>query len=347
MNIFNFKQLAPGSVAAVAVLAGCAGSPVPSSSGFPVGSERLVSASPARDRAAQATLGGVRSWIAPDARSKDLLYVTNYSYVTIYTYPQAKLVGYLHSFKSTVGECVDQEQNIYITNYVYKHGSTRIAEYAHGGTKPIAVLQPTHVGPVGCSVDPTTGNLAVSGSSGVAGVDIFRGAKGKPTFYKVPFVLFTQFCAYDAQGDLFVDGLKDSKGDYPFAMLTKGSSRFVNVKLGVDINEEGGVQWDGRHVAVAAFSRHKHGEASPLIDQFTIHGSRGKRVGTTVLGSPANITLQFFILNSKVIVPNWYFVSSSEKKNVLIYDYPQGGSPIMEINKHSTEPRGVAVSVHS
>lgn len=69
-------------------------------------------------------------------------------------------------------------------------------------------------------------------------------------------------------------------------------------------------------------------------------------VSTTTLGSPAYITaLQFFILNNTLMVPNWYFVDSEEKKNVLFYKYPQGGSPIRTLTKRVTDPRGVVVSL--
>jgi hypothetical protein len=43
----------------------------------------------------------------PEATSQDLLYVTNYYYTSVYSYPTLKLVGVLKDFKSTVGDCVD------------------------------------------------------------------------------------------------------------------------------------------------------------------------------------------------------------------------------------------------
>jgi hypothetical protein len=140
-----------------------------------------------------------------------LLYVTNYSYVTVYTYPGLKPVGTLSGFYSSVGECVDSKGDVFVTN----DRPTAIYEYAHGGTKRIATLK-TDVGPVGCSVDPTTGNLAVSGFSGVPpgpGVDIFKGARGKPSFYRDSSYRYTQFCGYDDKGisSLTVRGM--GKGD--------------------------------------------------------------------------------------------------------------------------------------
>jgi hypothetical protein len=115
----------------------------------------------------------------------------------------------------------------------------------------------------------------------------------------------------------------------------------VNIKPNAIIDSGGGVQWHYKYLAVGAYIG-----STPVIYQFSIHGSRGTRVGTTTLGSPAYLTsFQFFIRGSTVIVPNWYFVNSSEKKDVLFYKYPLGGSPTMILTKDVSDPRGVVVSL--
>lgn len=284
------------------------------------------------------------SWMLAEAKSDDLLYVTNYSYVSVYTYPALKLVGSLKGFKSTVGACVDSKGNVFITNHVYAHGHTRIAEYVHGGTKPIAELaNDDRIGPIGCSIDPTSGNLAVSGggSSRGVGVNIFRLARGKPSFISIPGMVFGDFCAYDAQGDLFVDGEKDFSGDPAFAELPKGSKDFEDIRLDATIDPGGGVQWDGERVAVGAYfdpkTRH-----TPAIYRFTVHGTKGRKVGTTMFGKPAYTTsFQFEILGGSVVVPSW---SYSNRKSVLLYKYPAGGSPASILTKDISDPRGVAIS---
>ncbi len=63
-----------------------------------------------------------------------------------------------------------------------------VYEYSHGGTQSIATLSDPG-SPYGCSVDPTTGNLAVANttSSGYYGyygyVAIFPDAEGTATTY--------------------------------------------------------------------------------------------------------------------------------------------------------------------
>jgi hypothetical protein len=279
----------------------------------------------------------------PGALTQDLLYVTNYSYVSIYTYPQGKPVGRLSGFHSTVGACADSKGNVFITN----QAPTRVYEYAHGRNRRVAELK-THVGPVGCAVDSTTDNLAVAGFSGVPpgpGVDIFEGAKGKPSFHEAPMFFFTYFCGYDDKGDLFVDGEKNPEGDPMFAELPKGGKTFVEVKLDAAIDSGGGVQWDGKHIAIGAYIPPKGTQSKPVIYRFAIAGARGKRVGTTALGSPAyNTSFQFVISGDTVVVPNWYFVSSLESHDVLFYKYPAGGSPTKMLSKGVVDPRGAAIS---
>ena len=81
-----------------------------------------------------------------------------------------------------------------------------------------------------------------------------------------------------------------------------------------------------------------------MIYRFVVNGTKGKFVGTTTLGRPAHLALQFYILNRVAIVPNWDY-GSITKYDVLLYNYPAGGSPTMELTKHVSVPRGVTVSV--
>ena len=78
------------------------------------------------------------SWMSPDAKSVDLLYVSNSNAeVTVYQYWRHNLVGVLTSFNQPKGICADNNQNIYVADY----SGQEIDEYAHGGTKPIAKFE--------------------------------------------------------------------------------------------------------------------------------------------------------------------------------------------------------------
>src|SRR5579871_2767111 len=100
-----------------------------------------------------------RSWMLPSAKSiKKLLYVAGAatSTVYVYDYKTRALVGKLTGFLQPNGECVDAKGDIWITDWQ----ATTTTEYAHGGTAPIATLY-TQSEQTACSVDPTTGDLAV------------------------------------------------------------------------------------------------------------------------------------------------------------------------------------------
>jgi hypothetical protein len=338
MGDSNFRRRAAVASVVAAFLCGCGGSQFPVAGPNTLPQTRIAVADSEHDG----------SWMLAEAKSQNLLYVTNYSYVSVYSYPGLKLIGALKDFKSTVGACVDGKGNVFITNHVYAHGHTRIAEYAHGGSKPITELaNDDRIGPIGCSVDPVSGNLAVSGggSSRGVGVNIFSRARGKPLFIRIPGMVFDDFCAYDARGDLFVDGEKSFSHRGPaLAELPKGSKTFEDIKLDAAIDPGGGVQWDGEHVAVGAYFEPKS-QHTPAIYQFAVHGGSGKKVGTTTLGDPAYTTsFQFDILAGSVVIPNW---PHSGRDDVLVYRYPAGGSPTASLTRDISVPRGVAVSLAS
>jgi hypothetical protein len=325
---------------AAAMLAGCGGSQPPIGAPGAMPQSRTV--------ATRAQHGG--SWMSPNTQAENLLYVTDASYVTVYSYPQGKLVGVLTGFESAVGECADNKGDVFITNPSVTYGGyPDVLEYAHGGSQPIAMLATTHLYPVGCSVDPTTGNVAVSGgdSHGVGIVNIFQGAQGKPILFQAPQMVLTQFCGYDDQGDLFVNGLKHFSGGAAFAELPKGGQKFVSIKLNAVYDWQSGVQWDGKYLAVGGYIPPGVTNATPVIYRFAIKGNHGTRVGTTVLGKPAFLTsFDFFITGGTAIVPNWYN-APKRPYNVLLYDYPKGGLPIKILTRHLSHPRGAVVSFAS
>jgi hypothetical protein len=99
------------------------------------------------------------SWMAPDATRKNLLYISDVGTNDVYVYESLslKLAGTLTGFSEPQGECSDAAGNVWITNT----NMSQIIEYAHGGTTPIATLSDPYEFPVGCAVDPRSGNLAV------------------------------------------------------------------------------------------------------------------------------------------------------------------------------------------
>lgn len=275
------------------------------------------------------------SWMSADAKSQDLLYVSNCCFVTVYSYPRGRVEGQLKGFQIAGGECVDQVGNIYVTDVQ----AGRIYEYAHGGTKPIKTLF-SSVGPQGCAIDPTTGNLAVGnlGAGQYSRVAIFKKAKGNPTYYQAPGFWETYFPGYDNRGNLFVDGLTaPGTGHFALAELKKGGNALKIIALNQYIGWPGGVQWDGTYLAVGD-------QSTPAIYQFVTDRKRGKKIHTTPLGSGAGDVAQFFIDGQTLVAPDACSPSQCSRENVLFFKYPQGGTATKEITKGTRGPDGAAVS---
>jgi hypothetical protein len=272
-------------------------------------------------------LSSGRSWISPEAKKDDLLYVSdpgNAEAVFVYSWPSGKAVGQLTGFTRPSGECVDKAGDVFVTNF----GAQNIVEYAHAGTSPIKTLDDPKGYPNGCSYDPKTGNLAVAnyGSDTLSGsVAIFKGSSGSPSYYSGSDVATDYFCGYDNKGNLFVDGEPSTGSGFAFAELPKGKKTLINITLNQSIDNPGGVQWDGKYIAVGDAGDGYQG-GSPIY-QFSIAGSSGTEIGSAPLANTV-FDGQFWIQGKKVVVPNTYYTESDGwKGNVQVYGYPAGGMP--------------------
>jgi hypothetical protein len=329
-------------IASAAMLAGCGGggaAPVP-----------LLSGSLDRAHAQRgAARGG--SWMAPQAKKEDLLYVSDLEAqaVFIYRYGHGNaLVGTITGFFNPEGLCVDKKGDVFVTNDT-SDGDHQILEYAHGSTTPLATLNDPYGRVNGCSVDPTTGNLAVTNfwgaSEGTGGVSIYPHAKGTPASYSDSSIYYYYYCGYDDAGNLFVDGLS-SGSSFGLAELPSGSGSFTDISLDQTIYLPGGVQWDGKYLAVGDQVAVKH-DFTSVIYQFSISGSAGTEIGTTLLDG-SNQVAQFWLPKvdagkkkgqaATVIGPD------GDGKNTLIWAYPAGGSPTATISGEQ-DPTGATLSL--
>jgi hypothetical protein len=286
--------------------------------------------------APSARLGAGRapSWMDPQAKTKSLLYVSSVltGDVYVYSYLTQKLLGTLTGFTQPYGLCVDKSANVWIVN----DGASQIVEYAHGGTSPIATLNDTGEYPEGCSVDPTTGNLAVTNfysTSGGGSVSVYAGARGNGQVYSDPGMANYRFCGYDSSGNLFVDGVSVGSS-FVLAELPKGSSSFTNIDFKQTIEWPGGVQWDGQFIAV--------GDTDTGMVYRT--NAAGTVKGSTQLAGSDYVN-QFWIVSSsgKKKHKAASIVAPSQDGGVAdIYKYPAGGSPTATISV--SEPFGATVS---
>jgi hypothetical protein len=299
--------------ASAAVLAGCDESQPPIRAPGAMPQSRAV--------VTHADRGG--SWMLPKATSENLIYIADVTAdaVEVYSYTDRTKVGHLRE-DAPEGECADNAGNVWIVE-----NDNRILEYAHGGTKPIAKL----VGPYNsdlrsCSLDPSTGDLAVTAFEGP--VYVYRQAKGPPTKYSSCGYncASMDYCAYDDQGNLYVVGTvgEDSSNYRAAVWEVKGHhGALIRLKFHdrVTFPFSGGIFWDGQHMA---WEDEKFADIYQFVRPT---GGHAKIVGRTELNVESGIG-QGTIHGQTVVIP--YFVWKSQR-GVAFFNYPAGGKRIAHI----------------
>jgi len=328
MRISGFGRCALSSCVAVAILAGCSVLPLSLSKGQddmqpPIGAPGTTpqSRTIARGQVSH------RSWVDAGAARGALLYVSDTvaNSVSIYSYPRLKLMGKLFGIHNPAGLCVDPRTSAV---WVVSEQGGRVVEFAHGGAIRIRTLKISAGFIQACAVD-ASGNLAVvtfNEYDDHGGLLIFKNARGKPTFYQSRKMFFYSFAGYDNRGNVFVDGS-------PYATLLElpaGGTKLKNVTPnGLQLSSPGAVQYDGADLAVGD-------QKTGII--YRVSGT--KIAGTTQLNGTCFVQ-QFFVDTESdvVIAPN----VCSGKGDVLIYDYPAGGTATRRITGF-TDPFAAVVS---
>lgn len=320
----DFSRYALSSCVAAAMLAACGGSQ------SPIGAPGAMQHGTAMTTPAASD----GSWMLPEAKNENLLYVGSYvtDDVYVYSYPKGKLVGTLTGITDPQSLCSDLKGNIWISSDVNgSSGVGEILEYPHGGKTAITTLRDPQT-PAACAVDPATGNLAVANSDGngpyYGELAIYGDGQGQPTLYSVyPPSGDLYGTTYDNNGDVFVIGLKDSWHDKSGVFwLRKGASTVKNFPLHPHVAPRG-VQWDGQALAVVN---------SPSIYRFKIGRRSGKAVGPRIETSAAFD--QFWIQGSTAIG------TAESYGTISFWKYPSGGTPTKTITGVD-HPYGVTVSL--
>jgi hypothetical protein len=279
MKIRNVFVCALGAVAAAAMLAGCSASQ-PS-------------------LAPSAGMDAVH--VTPDHGRRKFGYISSFgshpnaNKVLVFAFPGGKFLGTI-SVNEPQGECTKGRA----TWWVVSSGSNAVEEFKVGGTTPIRTLSVTAGEPAFCSIDQTTGDLAVNSESNQGDVVIFKDATGSGQEI-ADGLTATRSLGYDGKGDLFVDGEVGSAG--ALVELPAGSSTFERITLPNNIQTPNDVQWDGTYVAL---------ESSSLkIYRYSVSGSTATLEGTVDLACE-----QFWIEKSKIVCPD------PGDGNAQVYAYP-------------------------
>jgi hypothetical protein len=258
------------------------------------------------------------------ATRNDLMYVSGVESSYLLSYPAGKLIG---TIKGTAyGACSDASGDVFFP------GQGSVSEYRHGSTKPVRTLGlPYGYNGLGCSVDPTTGNLAVTFLTN-SGVAVFTSASGNAT------VLSTDeeplYCGYDNLGNLFVDG-GDADGLW-LAELPKGSKTFLDISVTPSSTlNVGQLQWDGKYVTVQIGVDAKRPLNVLAIERLSISGSAAHVISETNFKNLTHGSRASWNFGNRILVP---LGIHGGYPNIGLWAYPKGGSARKVIKR----PAGLA-----
>jgi streptogramin lyase len=258
-----------------------------------------------------------KSWTVPGTKSEDLLYASAGDNVYVFSYPAGKLVGTLKGFHDPQEMCSDKNGSVWIANDLGGSDGApgQLLKYAHGGTKPILTLSDA-ASPIDCSVDPTTGNLAVVNvdlQPYDEGLAVYPAAKGKPRYYKI--MVGPGSCTYDNRGDVFVTG---RVGNYQAGIewLQKGDTHVEKFPLHPFVYPHYGAQWDGKYLAVA--NRYLS------LYQYALKNKMGEQIRELTLDPGLT---NFWIEGSRLVATD----VMGSANDIYIYPYPKGGRPAQKI----------------
>lgn len=327
MNTLGLRRYALTSCVAAALLAGCGGSQPPIRPLITPQEVRLVSRS--------------ESTIVQKHVSKDvLLYVTDPSDNLVYmiSLPTGKLVGKLTGFNQPINDCSDAAGNVYIVDS--QDGQVRA--YKHGAKSAFRVLSVHGYIPTGCSVDPTTGDLAVASCCGSPGgsLAVFKKAQGSPKYYFDSQYDGYETCTYDGSGDLFANAMRSGSSNFNVAELPKNKHRLVSVTLQPPLSayQVPSLVWDGSALAFPSVN-------PAAIYQYAINGTRAVRTHTTKIlgGSPF---FMCYVLTSGKGRTLYTTLNDDSVLSVGAYKYPKGGKALQKLYD-VVDPYGVTVSTQA
>lgn len=297
-----------------------------------------------------------RSWMVRDASQiSRLIYASDDFSVNVYNYDTGTQVGSLNGFAAAEGQCVDKRGDVFITTWIGSSGA--VVEYRHGGSTPINTFN-TEGHPVGCSIRPVGGDLAVDSQTTIGGVvQIWKHAQGSPETYTNETDCNQMWPpGYDDKGNLFMEVGPN------VCELPAGGSALVSVTLNHDLGFPGSVMWDGKYLTLTDQSYggpKKHQVFASAIYRVRESGRGLSVVGTTVLKYKRCGTSieQPFIVGLKntpankvegtvVIGGNQACSEKSERTTPLTYwHYPNSGHPFKFVHPHPDGITGQSVSI--
>jgi hypothetical protein len=270
MKNIHLNPYALGCVA-LAMLAGCGGSRPPTA--IPQGASNVVQVGRSQS-----------SFDSPKKVAGGYLYVSNYQYdeIVLYRYDPKTMtlagIGQIspQSIRTPLGSCSDARGNVYVVGGAGTGDTGAIVELAFGTVTVMQTLSDDSGPPSGCSVDPTTGNLAVTNQSSyytnsyhLAQVLIYKNGSGTPE--QINACAYNGTAGYDPKGNLWLEC--ENKEIISIEKLPKGGSSFQPVTFDETYQYVGAIQWDGKYLDVSFGSVNNTNLWTMGIYQTAISGS--------------------------------------------------------------------------
>jgi hypothetical protein len=225
-----------------------------------------------------------------------------------FDYPKGdSSIGEISGVSEPQGECT----NVLFgagkkTFWVTASGTDQIDEFKVGGSSPIKTLStPSGDVPVGCAMDPATGNLAAT-IINTGAVVIYANASGSGTVSPSPLIE-AFFAGYDNNSNLYVDGF-NNEGAFGFVVLKKGNSTWETLSTSNTVEFAGQVQFDGTYMTVT------DSEADAIYG-YACRGISCKLKRTVSLSGSCDSSQTWIGIGVVFCPPG-------------VYKYPAGGSPI-------------------
>lgn len=292
-----------------------------------------------------------KSWVSADAKDEpELLFASDSGLgeVDMYALPSMKLEGQLTGFAVPQGLCSDTHGNVYVA----ETNATEVDELSHSGSR-LARYADNYGLPVGCAVDPASGELAVTDlvndGSGPGEVLVFSNPSSGPKVLTNPDAYYYYFAGYGPGGRLWVSGT-DASGHYMLSQCGSFNCRTVKLEHGA-LYYPGAVQWDNGRGTWVVFDQLCNNTPSACSYPVSARGELGKPTTYTNYqgGSDCDLIQGEIVGRDRHVVGGDYEYCGAAASTFDSWAYTSGGKP----TKHAalagpgSVPNGVAVSTKS
>jgi hypothetical protein len=237
-------------------------------------------------------------------------------YIFAWSYPRGRFAMKVGG-AAGIGMCSDHAGDVWLA----EDAERQLAEFDHSGLIIKTLPDESYNrAPWGCSVDPSTGNVAAVNIDD-GDLVVCENASGSGTAYQTSLDMGYS-CAYDDQGNLFGYGINRLyKGQ--LVELPKGGDTVGDISVDRRLPGDGWIQWDGKHLAVTAGAQNDH---TATIDRLLVSGTTARVIGKTLLENAGRLPQfgvpQFWIQGHTILESTGY-----NAKVIGLWSYPRGGKP--------------------